>query len=269
MRQFRDPELFQGDPPTAFFKNFLPWGYIAFYYVLSFFWDPMVVSKILPTFLFSMSSYYLFRFVRPFSDDFTALVAALSFIVMPAFLDSMAGGLPHSFGFLWVILFLYYLVLRDFPKVRLVLVPQSLTYQMVFPPCLGVFALTLFKLGRDGLTVEREGKPWEFFSLSFFIPAALLIMRHAVFNNPEIGPIVTRQDMLGQPEYYAQGRHPVLPTSPLFDELIYQLYQGGCWHPSLSVWAFIGYRKTLSKQFSGLPVLSWLYFLSFNVSGKR
>lgn len=227
MQQFRDPELFQDDPLTAFFKNFLPWGFTAFYYVLSFVWDPMVVSKILPTFLFVISSYYLFRLVRSFSDDFTAVVAALSFILMPVFLDSMAGGLPHSFGFLWIIVFLYYLVRRDFFKVWFVLVLQSLTYQMVFPPCLGVFALTLFKLGRDGLTVDREDKKLKYLFLSFLIPGILLIVRYMVFDDPQIGSVVTRQDMLGHPEYYAQGRHPVLPTTPLFEELIFQFYRGG------------------------------------------
>lgn len=132
MQQFQDNGLFRNDLLTDYAKNYQPWGFVALYYIFSFIVDPMIVSKVIPIILLMVSSLYLFKLVKHITNDYAGFVAASIFMVTPIYLDRMIGGLPRAFAYPLLIIFLYYLVRKEYLKSSFVLILQCLFYPIVF-----------------------------------------------------------------------------------------------------------------------------------------
>ena len=227
MRQFHDSGLFNDDLLTEFAKNYQPWGFVFLYYILSFFMDPLVLSKFLAVLLFAISSLYLFKLVSHFAGSYSGLLATLILIITPSpFLDWMAGGHPRAFGFPLLIIFLYYLIRKKHLGTSVALVLQCLFYPMVF--LLGMvtylFTFVRFRAGRIFFNGSAA-------KVKFFIPTALVCLfilcgKHLFWQNPDIGKIVTRAQMSGRPEFSVEGRSPVLPTPPLLKTAVRNVRSG-------------------------------------------
>jgi len=58
------------------------------------------------------------------------------------------------------------------------------------------------------------------------ICGVILCSKYIISYNPSIGRIVTRKQMVGNPEYYSKGRVRILPTPPLFQQIRLSLQKG-------------------------------------------
>jgi hypothetical protein len=227
MAQFQDPHLFKNDLLTDYAKHYQTWGFILFYYLLSFLIDPLVISKVLPIVLLSLSALYIFKLVKHITNNnFTAFFAAFAFAVIPVFFGRMVGGFPRAFGFPLLVIFFYYLLKKEYKKTAVVLILQSLFYPVTFLICLMTWILSYLKLSKGKLIFERSISAYACLAIGVFMGSSILLSKHVLTYNPSLGTIVNRQQMTGQPEFYSEGRSPILPTSPLFKETFKQFHEG-------------------------------------------
>lgn len=209
--QFRDPTLFPNDLLTEHMKYFQPWGLVGLYYLLSFLFDPVVISKLLPIFLLVLSSLYLFKLVKHLANRYAGFLAALLFMTSFTYLDRMTGGVAGTFSFPLLIVFLYYLTKKDYLKASGVLVLQVLFYPVIFFTSAFTYLLMFIKI--------RDRKIGAFFILGVLLSGLLLYGKYVLSPPPFPDTFVTRQEMAGQPEYYEGGRNRLLPVPPLAEEL--------------------------------------------------
>jgi len=226
MQQFQNSNLFQNDLMTEYAKNYQPWGFVIFYYIFSFIIDPMVLSKILPVLLFAVSSVYLFRLVQHIAGNFAALLASFIFMMTPIYLDRMVGGLPRAFGYPLILIFLFYLIKRDHLKTAIILVLQCLFYPLIFMLAAGTCFLSLIKIQGRKIHFEKNPIKIRYFILSAILSLSILGGKYLISHNPQIGSIVTRQEMIGKSEFYSEGRFSILPTPPIYPEIRSNLIQG-------------------------------------------
>jgi len=219
MQQFHDRGLFRNDLLTEYAKNYQPWGFIFLYYLFSFIADPLLISKILPIILFVLSSLYLFKLVKYLTNDYAALLAALFFMITPAYLERMSGGLPRAFASALLIIFLYYLIKREYMKSSLILLLQSLFYPMIFFVSILTYIFTFVKVRNKRISFDKSTVKNKAFICLALIAVFILGAKYTLSYNPRIGRVVSHKQMLSDPAYYAAGRYPVLPTPPLSEEI--------------------------------------------------
>jgi hypothetical protein len=226
MQQLQDNGLFKKDLLTEYAKNYQTWGLVALYYIFSFIADPLIVSKVIPIILFMVSSLYLFRLVKCITNDYTGFLSASIFIVTPIYLNRMIGGEPRAFGYPLLIIFLYYLVRKEYLKSSFVLILQCLFYPIVFLLSILTDLFTFIKMQHKEIFFDRAIAKRRYFIIAVIMCGLLLSSKYMISSNPSIGRIVTREQMVGNPEYYSEGRFMILPTPPLFHQIKLFLQKG-------------------------------------------
>ena len=226
MQQFRDSGLFKNDLLTVYAKNYQPWGFIALYYVFSFMIDPMIISKIIPIVLFVVSSLYLFKLVREMTNNYTGFLAASIFMAAPIYLHRMVGGPPRAFGYPLLIIFLYYLIKKEYLKSSLVLILQCLFYPIVFLLSMLTYLFTFIKMQHKKIFFDKPVTKRKYFIIAIIICSFILCGKYVISYNPPIGKVVTKEQMVGNPEYYSKGRFGLLPTPPVLQSIKQYLKKG-------------------------------------------
>jgi hypothetical protein len=219
IRQLHDNTLFPNDFLTEHYRYFQQWGVVGIYYGLSFLIEPLVISKILPIFLLALSSFYLFKLVRHFANPYGGFLAAVLFMTSFTYLDRIAGGVAGSFSFPLLIVFLYYLAKKDYLKASFLLILQVLFYPVIF----FISAITYFsmfiKIGNRKISFDPSSPKVAFFVLGVFLSISFFYGKYVLVPKPFPDRLVTRSEMIGQPEYYEGGRNRLLPVLPLSKEL--------------------------------------------------
>ncbi len=218
-QRFSDPQLFRNDILTEYVQHVQPWGFSLLYRLLSYITDPLSGSKLLTIFLFTASSLYLFKLVQSFGGSYTGFLAVLLYLITPMFLNSMIPGTPRAFALPLLIVFLYYLIKKDYPKSAILLVIQCLFYPVVFVVSLFTYVLTFIHIRRDKMSVHPDLAKAIPLIISAAISLALLSSKYVSTHNPAIGNKVTRSQMLIQAQFYERGRYHILPVPTLFDAL--------------------------------------------------
>jgi hypothetical protein len=214
MQQFADSELFTADLLTRFAIHIQPWGFIGLYRVLSFFADPLTLSKIVPIGLFILSILYLFFLVKHIANVYTAFLASAAFMIFPDFMLSMVGGHARAFAHPLIISFLFYLTKRSYKACAILLVLQSLFYPTAFLICAATYAFALSYKQAEWLSFRREKSIVMYFVLAVLASGMILSTKYLA-SDPLIGTVVTRSQMKDRPEFYSEGRVPILPTPPI------------------------------------------------------
>ncbi|MFA5145908.1 MAG: hypothetical protein WC515_00795 [Candidatus Omnitrophota bacterium] len=191
MQQLRDPSLFRGDPLTDYSKHHEPPGFIALYYFLSFFTDPLLASKIIPLFLFALSALYLFKLVLLIADTRTAFLAGTLFIVSSFYFEQMVGGLPRAFATPLMILFIYYLMRGKYARSSSILVAQALFYPVIFFESLLTYLLVMIDKARKKDLPDAFTRHRKIFLAAIAISLFILSMKY-VFTDPAVGTLVMR-----------------------------------------------------------------------------
>jgi hypothetical protein len=139
--------------------------------------------------------------------------------LMPFFLDNMAGGLARAFAAPFLALFWL-----GWQEKRPYLTGSALLLQALFIPYIFMISATaallawlLARFGKDTLP-PFPGSAAHHFILG--LGAALVIVMNLQFSTEGYGPLVWAQEMAHRPEFYANGRYPILPEPSLLWEFI-------------------------------------------------
>ncbi len=221
MQQFRDSELFRNDLLTDLARFHQPWAAVGVYRLLSFFWDPLWVSKVLPLVLSVVSAVYVFRLAQCLAGSGTGIIASLLFMIMPVFPGVMAGGTPRAYAYPLLISFLFYLIRKNFFKTSVVLLLQPLFYPSIFFVCGLTYFLAFVEMRPFRLVKQHAGRLL-YFTAAVTLGVAMLVGRYLVNQNPTLGNIVTKTQVANWPELSVEGRYAVVPTGPLLQAIIGQ-----------------------------------------------
>jgi hypothetical protein len=219
MQQWQDPALFPGDFLTGYARAYVTWGVKGLYWLASWWVSPLAFSKLLPGFLFVFLSFCLFKIGTNLSDRRLGWTMAACFWLMPFFLDNLAGGLARSFAA--PLLALFWL---GWQARRPWVMAGALLLQALFIPYIflvaapaSLLAWLLARLGRD------NPPPFPAQAVHFVLlglGAVLAVAMNLQFAAGGYGPLVSAQEMVNHPEFYAHGRYPILPEASLLWELI-------------------------------------------------
>jgi hypothetical protein len=213
MRKFRNASLFFADPLADYAVSLQNIGTMGFYFLASLVVDPVVVCKILPLFLMTATVFYIFRIAQNAGlQNLSALIVAAVFIVTSFYMDHTAGGHAHTFGFLLLSMFVFYLLREDDLKCGMLVVLETLFFPVLFPISVGTYLAA-------GLWGRRQKTKWRILVIAVFIGIALLGMKFFFLTGPRIGHVLTKPAILSMPELSAKGRWPVLPVRSVAGEI--------------------------------------------------
>jgi hypothetical protein len=221
MQQWQYPGLYLGDWLSDYARHYVPWGVQAIYRIASPVVAPLYFSRLLPGFLFVSLTLCLFLIGKLLGGRRLAWITAAVFSLMPFFMDNLAGGLSRSFAAPLLALFLYCQLTHRTRGVGLTLLLQALFIPYIFLLC-ATAALLAYGGSLIGLDHGRgprlPEKPGHF--LPLLVGGALVALWYWSLNAAGYGPLVSYQEMLGRPEFTAEGRYEVLPVPSVFWELI-------------------------------------------------
>lgn len=218
MAQWRHPELFPNDLITTYARAYQPWGYWGLYRLVSFLGSPLFFSRALPLLLLPALAVALFRLgwdsaaAAPRAHRWVAgaVVAAWGGLA-PVVLQKMAGGHARAFALPFLALACWLVVRRAWRALGLTLFVASLFYPVV--AILGGLTAVLssweWTHGRPRFTGGRA----LVLSLALAgLSAGSVVALRSLVLPAEIGPVASRADIEGQPEFGRDGVYPVFPT---------------------------------------------------------
>jgi len=219
--RYQDKELFKNDYITNFYSQWSPWGLNIFYFIVSFFYDPVQFTKILPFFICGLSASYMFKIGKLLRNNITGLIASTLFVLVSwsrEIFESFGTGDGESFAVLFCAMFLYYLLKNNSYKINIVLILLSLFY----PPILLVSLLTYSTCLLFGFLKSKKINKNELglFAGIVFIIILFFSLKYA---NGRLS-LVNLDTMQKMEEFYPGGRTPVFFSS-VYDRLTN--YQSG------------------------------------------
>ncbi len=219
MQQWQDPALFRGDFLTDYARHYVPWGVKGLYWLASWWVSPLVFSKLLPGFLFVFLAICLFKIGTRLADRRLGWAMVACFWLMPFFLDNLSGGLSRSFAAPLLALFWLGWLARRPGIMGAALLLQALFIPYIFlVAALAALLAWLFaRLGRD------RPPPFPAQAAHFCLlglGAVMVLAMNLQFSADGYGPLVSAQEMVNHPEFYAHGRYRLLPEPSLLWELI-------------------------------------------------
>ena len=172
----------------------------------------MYFSKLLPGFLFVFLAICLFKIGTRLADRRLGWAMVACFWLMPFFLDNLAGGLARSFAAPLLALFwLGWLARRPWVMgAALLLQALFIPYIFLVAALAALLAWTLARLGRDS-PPPFPAQAAHFFLLG--LGAVLVVAMNLQFSADGYGPLVSAQEMVNHPEFYAHGRYHILPEA--------------------------------------------------------
>ena len=208
--QFRDKELFRGDLISNFFSKWNPWGLNIFYFIVSLFYDPVKFTKVLPFFICTFSTLYMFRIGKLLKGSIAGFLTGFIFIFVAwsrEVFDFFATGNQGDFAVLFCIMFLYYFLKGDFCKTMLILVLQALFYPPVLLICLLTYLISIIFALPKGLKIERK-------KILLLIGTLLVIVSISwlKYSDGQL-ELITLKEMKGMEEFYPGGRKPIFFSS--------------------------------------------------------
>ncbi|MEW6386908.1 MAG: hypothetical protein AB1491_05260 [Thermodesulfobacteriota bacterium] len=220
MQAWSDPQLFPRDLLTDYARHYVPWGVKGIYWLASFAVDPVYFSKVLPGLLLVFLSLCLYRIGVALKDRALGWTAVSVFWLMPFFLGDLSGGLARAFA-APLLAWFWLGWLENRPGVMaLALLLQALCIPYIFPVAAGAAAMA-WAAPRLGFGGEPPPFPatrahWLLLALG----AGLVLFFNISLTTAGFGPLVSRAEMAGRPEFMSQGRYPLIPVTSVFLELI-------------------------------------------------
>lgn len=221
---YRDKDLFKNDLLTIYPENYQPWGYNFIYYLFSFFLDPMISTKVLAIFIYTLSTLYIFKIIKHITNNLFGSLAATIYLTS----SIPTAALPRVFGDLFLIIFFFYLIKKDYLKTSLIIILQALFYPIVCVLSLVTFLFTFVEIGSKKNRLKKFIPGIKSFILTGFICTLILGGKYFFSYNPNIGAPVTLKQMLNEYQSYtAVGRYPVLPTPSITRTIIENISYSG------------------------------------------
>lgn len=266
MQRFLEPDLLAGDLISDYFQSVTPAGYTALYQVMaSAGVEPLVLSKILPICLRSLTTGYAFALSLKILP--IPLVGFISTLLLNQYFslrDDLVSSTPRSFIYLFFLAFLYYLLRRSFGLFLVAIALAGLFY----PPLLLILAGILFlRLWRwEGKLPQLSKNKLDYLFGIAGLGLSLLIMLPYALSSSKFGPVVSGIEARALPAFSQTGRIPFFSNNSLWFWLFGQhsgLLPNVLEHP-LAVLGLLlpivirySYRFPLAKQInSNIKILS-------------
>lgn len=189
-------------------------GHLYLYYAFARYFDPLILTKILPFLLAALSSLLFYMIIKVLKNETAGFYAALifSFYVWTSKYGFFSGGLPKAFAFPLLLLFIYFFLKKKIILCVLTLVLQILFYPIAAVLSLAVYGISFFKRNK------REKK-----SLIIFccIGLACFLLSWFIYLQPNefLGRTVNLSKMITMPEFGPDGRDRLFLDS-FFDFLV-------------------------------------------------
>jgi hypothetical protein len=215
LQRFSDPQLFPNDPIADYFLAISPLGYkFVFWLFAKIGIQPLLLFKLLPTFLALIATSYLFLlFLRIFPLPAGAFVTTLIFNQSIWFKDDLVSGTPRAFIYPLLAAFLYYLSKRSLVPCLISLGLQGLFYPQLLFLEWAVLTVRLFRWKKLSWQFSQDKTDY-LFLLSELIVGALALVPFAL-NFSQIGNSVTSEQMKQMLEFSAEGRMKYFGVNPL------------------------------------------------------
>ena len=176
-------------------------GHLFVYYLFGMFFDPLILTKILPFLLAVISAVLLFNIGKILKSEQLGFFAALMFslYVWTSKFGFFSGGFPKSFAFPLLLAFVYYLLLRRHFSFLLVLMLQILFY-----PIIAVISLVIYFFS----TLKSFSENKRALGVFIFISVPCLTFSFFIYKQPNdfLGDVVTYNEMITMPEFFPGGR---------------------------------------------------------------
>lgn len=228
VEQFVDPDLFPNDLLVDYSRSIQPWGFVLLYRILCPLIEPLWISKLLPLALFPLTALLLFGLVKSLHTRLSAALAVLVFVSTPLYLGRMAGGLPRAFSIPLLLALLCLLRRRAWIAAAAVVVLQSLLYPVTYLVGVGTYGLSFLRIQRRGIRIEIPRRKLLALAAAIALSGLVIFSKYVWLVSPEIGTTVTRAEMLGKPEFYAQGWRKILPL-PSFERVVSRTLKKSNW----------------------------------------
>ena len=208
MRAWRDPALFQADLLRQYAESLQNIGILLLYQGVSHVMDPVAFTKLLPFILFPLAVWALFRLVFTWTRDaYTALLSCSVFMVTPIYMQHMAGGHAHAFGYTLLLLFLSFFAMEKYRSAALVMLASTFFFPVVFALSAGFWLVALL--------FEKRRRIWWGAQKTVLAGALLglvvLAIKFLVLRDPLIGVPFVKSLVSRMPELTSAGRWDVWP----------------------------------------------------------
>jgi hypothetical protein len=176
-------------------------GHLSLYLLAANVMDPLIMTKILPFLLCTISVIMFYMVVKRVSTKTAGFFAAFMFVfyVWTSKYGFFSGGLPKAFAFPLLLAFLYFLLEKKFYLCLLILILQVLFYPVIAVVSLLIYFFNCF------LSIERSKRAAVVF---FLISIVCILLTFALYRQPNefLGDMVSLREMLYMPEFGANGR---------------------------------------------------------------
>ncbi|MBF0330308.1 MAG: glycosyltransferase [Candidatus Omnitrophica bacterium] len=227
MRMWRTPGLFQDDLLAQYAHSLQNLGILAFYKAASFFVDPLTVARYLPFILFPLSSWALYRCVLAWTrEPYAAFLTATAFMVTPIYMQHMAGGHAHVFGYPLLLLFLCAFTLEKYRSAAGVMILAALFFPVIFVLSGGYWLYSFCRRDKGGLVWQGPVLGERMLAAGFFIGAAILAVKFLGGAAPLIGAVLSSDAISRMPEVTSLGRWEVWPVMPVWQALVLFMEKG-------------------------------------------
>jgi len=175
--KIKDSELFQDDIYTEYSKRYNVKGVVFIYSLFSRFVDPLLVSKVLPFILCSISALFIFFIGEKIKNTAVGILAAIMFTMHSWTFTSFSGGHAKAFVFPLLLGFIYYLLMRNYLAIVLILFLQIVLYPPIAMVSLFTIGLLLFPI--MGQSKEEANTQMKFYLHMIVVGISLLFFLYS------------------------------------------------------------------------------------------
>lgn len=213
-QRFENPSFFPNDHIADYFQSAAPVGYSALYRVVAFLGiPPLGFAKFLPFPLSLFIGWLTFRVTLAIVPDSVAAFFSALFLQLNIWLkDDVPSSTPRAFAIPLTLIFLDCLLRKKWRSGAVALVLQALFYPPMVPVSIATWGLSILSLKDLRQRPIRIGLPIRSFVASVCVVGILL--GYFAFRMKPYGPLVTRGDAVGMPEFGILGRTSYFTPNP-------------------------------------------------------
>ncbi|GAB4540249.1 MAG: hypothetical protein Tsb0014_31310 [Pleurocapsa sp.] len=205
LQRYIDSELFPNDIIADYFVNLAPLGYKSFYWLFARLGiEPIVLAKILPTFLGLTTTIYIYWFslaIIPLPS--CAFLSSLFINQLMWLNDDLISATPRAFLYPLFAAFLYYLTQEKISLCLLVMALQGLFYPQLLLIEITILSFRLIEY-YPIIKLTRKTQPYIWWILGLIVTAIALYP--LTQKTPELATVVTAPQMKQMPEFNLNGR---------------------------------------------------------------
>ena len=207
MRRWLDPELFPKDLIADYFQSVAPLGYRFVYAVpAALKIDPLVVSKLLPSFLGIATTYYCFLLTLELLPiPVTGFMAALLLNQNLWLQDGLISGTPKAFAIPLLLAFLYYLVRNYYLGISICILLLGFFYPSFVFIGSGLLIVRLWQL-KSYLLKPRGLLDAHILGCGLGLLTAFLVLLPYALSTSQFAPTITFEQAQQLQDFAMNGR---------------------------------------------------------------